>query len=171
MFNRKNDFCDEIFRLFWRKVLMFLDQWEKVASRAQIENQIQVIFRLEGGMQLDDERVRISIEATEYIPFTNDLLDSIHVSVGELLVVHVAHGVLFFHHYLPFMDNLHRIKATCDLASGEHDLSKGSFTEDFDQFVILNALPLFQVLLLDLFQIFSRCETSLQFEWRWRWST
>jgi len=41
-------------------------------------------------MQFDYEGVRIFIEPAEYVPFTNDLFYSVHVSVGELLVVHVA---------------------------------------------------------------------------------
>lgn len=121
---------------------MFLNEREKVASRAQIKDQIQVVFGLEGRVQFDDERVWVPVEPTEDVPFANYLLDSVHVSVGELLVVHVAHRVLFLHHYLAFVNDLHRVETARDLASGEHHFGEGSFTKDFDQFVILNALPL-----------------------------
>ena len=85
MFHSKNNLRKEKFGLLSIEIPMFLNQGKQVTSRTKIEHKVQIVLRSKGGMQLYDERIWVLVELAEYIPLADYLLDSVHVSVRQLL--------------------------------------------------------------------------------------
>ena len=143
-------FGDQQFRLLRVEVTMLLDHVEQVTAWAEVQNEVNIVLRMESGVKLHDERVRVLVELAENVSLADYLLDAVQVSVCELLVAQPRVLLIDQLHDLALMNDFHGVQLpSVPLADHEH-LREGAFAQHLNDREVAHREVLLPTVLLAL---------------------
>ena len=143
-------FGDQQFRLLRVEVTMLLDHVEQVTAWAEVQNEVNIVLRMESGVKLHDERVRVLVELAENVSLADYLLDAVQVSVCELLVAQPRVLLIDQLHDLALMNDFHGVQLpSVPLTDHEH-LREGAFAQHLNDREVAHREVLLPTVLLAL---------------------
>jgi len=126
--NCEDNFSEQEFGLLGKEGPVLLDQREQISSRAQVEDEVQIILRGECLVELDDERVRVLIQSAKDVSLAEDLLGPVDIAEGQLFNSGHALALLSSHHNLLLVNSLHGKEVARSFMTDKDNLSKCSFS-------------------------------------------